>query len=130
MTEYKPAHPKPGKPQKSAKIKNKAARLHDIKKPDDAYCRFCDEQDDGTGYWHHCEIPYLKLKYGSGTARKIDDNLTAFGHHKCGTEMSKQPVSGQHFTNAVIRFNGIVDYKFILEWELKWLMAIIESHLV
>lgn len=114
------AYPKPGPKKKTSKIKNSSTRLHDIKKPEDAYCRFCNEPDDGTCYFHHCEISYLKMKYGSGTAVKVNDNLTVWAHHKCGTRMSIQPILGE---------NG-VDRWFIADWENKWLMGIIESKLV
>lgn len=109
---------KPGPPVKPRKIKNKTPRLHDIKIPRKTHCRFCGEDDNGTCYWHHCEITYLKLKYGKGVGKKIDDSLSVWAHHSCGAEMSKKPI-----------VEDFEDRK-IIEWEYKWLLGIIESHLV
>ena len=81
---------KPGKKKKTAKIKN-ATRLHDLKIPEDKYCRICNQPDDGTCYYHHSEIPYYKHKYGKGTGAKVNDKLTVWAHHKCGTELSVKP---------------------------------------
>lgn len=123
------AFPKPGKKQKPAKILNKKSRVHDIEKPKDTYCRFCGEPDDGTCYYHHCEVPYLKLKYGSGTSVKIDDNLSVWAHHKCGTEMSKQPIMDGNVCDFLSHYE-YVTHEYLIEWESIWYLAIIESHLV
>jgi hypothetical protein len=106
---------KPGKKKKRSKILNRKARIHDIEKPKETHCRFCGEPDDGTCYFHHCEVTYLKIKYGSGTACKVNDNLTVWGHHKCGTDMSIKPVSD--------------DFE-IMAWINKWYLGIIETWLI
>ena len=108
-----PKYEKPGKKIKHAKIINTRSRVHKIEKPKDEYCRFCGAPNDGTCYFHHCEIPYLKLKYGKGMGRKVDDNLSVWGHFACGEKMSNLP-----------------ENKYIKEWENKWLMAIVETWLV
>ena len=111
---------KPGPKIKKAKIWNKTSRSHAIDKPSKTYCRFCGLPDDKTCYFHHCEIPSLKFKYGSGTGCKIDDNLTVWAHYECGTEMSIHPyLKKETWTKETI-----------LEWEKKWLYGIIETHLV
>ncbi len=114
--DHEPKFAKPGLKKKKSKIWNQKSRTHDIKKPVDTYCRFCNHPDDGTCYFHHCEVPELKMKYGSGTGRKIDDNLTVWAHHKCGTEMS---------VKADINYS--VSY---MQWKYGWLLGIIETHLV
>lgn len=124
------AFPKPGKKKKSAKIMNKKIRIHDIEKPKETHCRFCGLPDDGSCYFHHCEIPYLKIKYGSGTSRKINDNLTVWAHHTCGSEMSIHPIMDSSKVVSFFSHHKKVDSRYILEWELKWLYGIIETWLV
>ena len=110
--------PKPGNKKKSSKIKNKSrVRLHDLEKPEKTHCRFCGLDDDGTCYYHHTEDPFLKMKYGSGVGRKVDDNLTVWAHHVCGTEMSKKPDPDDSNEQKLLWMNG-------------WYRGIIETHLV
>ena len=85
------AKEKPGEKKKESKIKNSAPRLHDINPPKEKHCWVCNLPDDKTCYFHHCEVPYYKIKYGSGMARKLDDRLVIWAHHKCGTELSIHP---------------------------------------
>lgn len=47
---------------------------------------------------------------------KIDDSLTVWGCYRCDIEMSTKPHSATE--------------KIMLEWENKWMMGIIETHLV
>ena len=108
-----PKFKKPGKKTKQAKIINTRSRVHKIEKPKDEYCRFCGAPNDGSCYWHHCEVPSLKIKYGKGIGVKIDDNLSVWAHGKCGDNMSDLPALNNQ-----------------KEWENIWLLGIIESHLV
>jgi len=108
---------KPGEKVKSSKIKNSFTRLHDIKKPDDKTCWICNTPDDGTCYFHHMEVPYYKIKYGSGTGQKVIDKLTVWAHHTCGTELSIQPLkSDPEITH--------------LRYEVQWSRLIIENKII
>ena len=113
--EYNPAHPKPGKKTKS-KIKNTKSRLHDLKKPESTNCRICGKPDDGTCYYHHCEAPYLKNRFGKGIGKKVDDFLVVWGHNSCGTELSKQPQKDAPEIEH-------------LKYEIQWSRLIFETHL-
>ena len=108
---------KPGEKQKTSKIKNSSSRVHDIKKPDDKECWICNQPDDGTCYFHHMEVPYYKIKYGSGTSVKVIDKLTVWGHHSCGTELSIQPLKSDPEINH-------------LRYEVQWSRLIIENKII
>jgi len=107
--------PKPGPPKKPAKILNRSARQHDIKPPEKKHCRWC-KRVTGSECFRHCEIPELKFKYGKGLAIKVDDNLTVWGCDDCDREMSRKPWRATELE--------------MLQWENKWLMGILETHLV
>ena len=109
---------KPGLKKKESKIKNSAPRLHDIEIPKERHCWICNLPDDQTCYYHHCEVPYYKIKYGSGTAKKIDDRLTVWGHHKCGTELSIQLAKDapeiEHLKYEIAWSRLIIENKYLL----------------
>ena len=103
---------KPGPKKKTAKIKNSKTRLHDIKKPAEKHCRWCGVET-GTECFRHAEVTWMKHKYGFGTGRKVDDNLTVWGCEKCDRKYSKKPLE-----------------KYVDIWEYAWMKGIIETHLV
>jgi len=109
---------KPGDKPKTSKIHNSRPRLHDLQIPDEKKCWICALPDDGTCYFHHCEVPYYKMKYGSGTAIKIDDRLTVWAHHKCGTELSVQPKKDDeeivHLRYEVAWSRLIIENKYLM----------------
>jgi len=105
--------------KKGSKIKNRRVRVHDIRQPKEKHCRWCG-RETGTECFRHCEIPLLKMKYGKGMGVKIDDSLTVWGCYECDLKMST-------------KLNPLdEDYTFekLIEWENKWMMGIIETHLV
>lgn len=114
MTDYQLKYAKPGKKPKSAKIMNKKIRLHDIAKPDQKECRICGKED-GTQYFHHYEGTELKHEAGKGWSVKVSDLMTAWACHDCGTELSIKPDKNS---------NRIV----YLEYELRWMKAILRTH--
>lgn len=92
MNEYKPKHSKPGKKPKSAKIWNKKVRLHDIDKPPELICSYCNTYDL-TCRPCHPEDDYIKFELGGGKAigEKTDDDYTSLLCDKCDKELSTKP---------------------------------------
>lgn len=82
---------KPGAKEKSAKIKNSAVRLHDIKKPDVLICHNCDEESEDCCFCHP-EDDEIKFLFGlPGTGGKSPDELAVLLCMKCRTIMDKKP---------------------------------------
>lgn len=125
MTEYKPAHPKPGKAKKSAKIKNRP-RIHDIKKPDSKACVRCNILK-GTERLAHYE-GFRKHSLGKGTGIKCHDNFTAWLCQECTDIMDKKPVKVKlSKENTVEYWQSLWDeYRHSEEW----LFLICKTHLV
>lgn len=113
---------KPGKKKKPAKIQNKTTRLHDIEPPKEKHCRWCNVET-GTENFRHSEDPEVKFLSGGGiTGGKINDNHTAWGCADCDLEMSTKPFK-KHNEDPIsfkIRY---------LEWQNKWRLGVIKTHL-
>jgi len=121
--QHGPAHPKPGEKIKKVK-KTSRKKIREIEKPDRFHCRFCGEPDDDTSYYHHCEDPDIKFLSGGGiTSGKIPDQLTVWGHHLCGTEMSEKPSKRIEETQEAFTMR-------FYEWKNKWKLALIKTWLV
>lgn len=116
--------PKPGAKKKSAKIKNKFPRLHDIDKPKDTHCRFCGQSDDGTCCYRHAEDPDIKFLVGGGiTGGKIPDNLTVWACVYCDNEMSTRPFKKHYETQEAFTMR-------FYEWKNKWKLGVIKTWLI
>ena len=71
--EYKPKHAKPGRKSKTAKIKNRYFRLHDIYKPDELICSNCNTLDLSCVPCHPEDTEIKYLFGGRGTGEKVND---------------------------------------------------------
>lgn len=110
-------HPKPGPKKKSAKIKNKAPRLHDINPPKEKHCRCCG-LETGTECYRHAESRLIKFLCGGGImGGKIPDSMTGWMCALCDHKLS-DPLPKDTPEIEVLRH----------AWE--WSMVIFKTHLL
>lgn len=112
--DYTPKFKKPGKPNKKAKIWNRARRSHDIGKKDVDFCIKCKKNSDTLRISHY--EGNFKHKYGKGTGKKVADELTTLLCYECDLEMAKKPDKD--------------DIVAVLNFEIDWCWLIIEYQLL
>lgn len=116
-------HPKPGKKEKSTKIRN-SKRLHDIKQPDQKHCRRCDWTTQTERFAHY--EGFRRSEFGKGGAVKCNDNMTAWLCQKCTDIMDHRP-SKYEFPNYL---SNIDNERVILKHSEEWLYLICKTHLL
>lgn len=116
-------YPKPGPKKRSIRKKNATIRLHNLTIPKRKDCRWCNVET-GTECFRHAEDPELKFLDGGGImGGKINDNLTVWGCYNCDLEMSERPIQKRKEVGFDFR-------ERYLEWQNKWRLGIIRTHLM
>ena len=108
---------KPGNKKKETKIKN-SIRIHDIKKPGELICSYCDTLDESCIYCHPEDNEIKFIFGGHGTGEKVTDEIVALLCLKCRTELDDKPE--KYSIEAVDRIAN-------LEHSIKWAKAIIKT---
>lgn len=108
------AFPKPGKNPKK-KLSTKRTLQHNIERPEDPFCRRCDDEI-GNEKHRHLET-FRKYEIGKGLSTKSHDRFTAWLCDECDDIMSNQRPNKNH-TMAVLRHAEEWNWLIMKTWLL------------